>query len=304
MSNDRQDVNAKDLQRRFSQAAATFGSADFVHKQVLAGLMQRMSPLVISPTRILDLGAGTGPVGRRLAKSYRKSTIASLDLSDAMLRVAKKDKPWFSKMTEIRGDATRIPFANDSFDLICASLMLPWIDNLPAVFAEVARILRKGGVFAFATLGPDSFSELRRAWSSVDSGVHVREFPDMHDIGDAMLQNRLSDPVLDVDYLTVTYKDTATLYSDLTACGARNTLLERRQTLTGKHRFARMEKALSDALAANAATADTVSSAVTLTLEIVYGHAWGSGPATLGDEFHIDAGAIKVRDRVSVNTSQ
>lgn len=278
----------KHVRRRFDRAATCFDDADFVHQQTFSALLERLSPVVVSPLIVLDLGAGTGRRSHALAKHFRKSSIVSLDISGHMLHVAKKEKRLFAKRAELQGDATQIPLQTGSVDLVFANLLLPWIDDLSACFAEVARVLRKGGVFAFATLGPDSLIELRRAWSDVDTDHHVAAFPDMHDVGDTLLKHGLSDPVLDVDYLTVTYKNTAALYRDLTRCGARNCLVERRRTLTGKNRFRRMEEGLRTGAA---------DGAIALTLELVFGHAWGTGPRPKEGEFHLDANLITRRDR-------
>ncbi|MBT5218178.1 MAG: methyltransferase domain-containing protein [Woeseia sp.] len=281
-------INHQSMQRRFARAASSFDVASFVHQQTLRALLDRLAPVVMSPALILDIGAGTGIGSRALAKHYRKSRVVSLDLSADMLALAKGNKPFFSKLSELRADANQLPISSDSVDLVFANLLLPWIDDLSICLAEISRILKKGGVFAFATLGPDSLNELRRAWATVDSDVHVRSFADMHDVGDALLQNGLADPVLDVDYLTVTYEDTISLYRDLSACGARNSLAPRRKSLTGKNRFTRME---------NAITKEITSNRFKMTLELVYGHAWGVGPRPKNGEFHLDANTIPRRER-------
>lgn len=251
-------------------------------------LLDRLAPVVLSPALILDIGAGTGIGSRALAKHYRKSRVVSLDLSADMLTLAKGNKPFFSKLSELRADANQLPISDGCVDLVFANLLLPWIDDLPICLAEISRILKKGGVFAFATLGPDSLNELRHAWATVDSDVHVRSFADMHDVGDALLQNGLADPVLDVDYLTVTYQDTTSMYRDLNACGARNCLRLRRKSLTSRARFTQME---------NAIVKDPASDRFKITFELVYGHAWGVGPQAKSGEFHLDANAIPRRDK-------
>jgi len=274
------------MRRRFDRAAQNFETADFVHRQAFAGLMERMSPLVIMPKQILDLGAGTGRSSRALAKAYPRSRVVALDLSTGMLRIARKKKSFLSRTSEVRGDAVNLPFQAGSFDLVCANLLLPWIDDVPGCLGEVARVLRKGGVFTFATLGPDSFAEIRRAWSSVESNVSVRTFPDMHDVGDALMKTGLSDPVLDVDLLTISYRDKVSLYRDLDACAARNCLADRRSTLTGKNRLNRAENALF---------AGAGDGSLSLTLEMVYGHAWGTGPRQAEGEFRVDPAEITRR---------
>jgi malonyl-CoA O-methyltransferase len=172
--------------------------------------------------------------------------------------------------------------------LSCRPMRAVWIDDHGACFSEVGRVLPKDGIFAFATLGPDSLSELREAWQSVDDDRHVNVYPDMHDIGDALVRAGLRDPVLDVDHLNVTYRDTSALYRDLTGVGARNCLRGRRQTLTGKSRF----KAMNDSLAAR-----MTDNVLSLELELVYGHAWGGGPRLPDGEFRVDPATIAHRSR-------
>jgi malonyl-CoA O-methyltransferase len=276
----------RDVRRRFDRISGGFDDADFVHRLTFDELLQRLSPVVIQPRKILDLGCATGAGSRQLASRYRRSSVFGMDASIAMLQQARKRRALFARPAMIQGDACRIPLQSGSIDLVFANMLLPWIDDYPACLSEIARVLRKDGVFAFATFGPDSLSEIRAAWHSVDEDWHVNAYPDMHDIGDALVRAGLRDPVLDVDHLTVTYRDTAALYRDLTSAGARNCLLGRRRTLTGKSRF----KAMDELLAAH--MADDVLS---LKLELVYGHAWGGGPRPPDGEFLLDPSQITRR---------
>ena len=275
-----------DVQQRFDRAAASFDRADFVHRVAFEELLQRLAPVRAQPERILDLGCATGSASKPLRRRFRGSTVIGMDASRAMLRHNAQKKTLFAKQKFLQGDARRIPLKDGSVDLVIANMLLPWIDDLPGCLAEVARVTRKDGIFAFATLGPDSLSELRRAWHSIDEEWHVNAFPDMHNIGDALMRSGLRDPVLDVDYLTVTYRDTAALYRDLTRAGGRNCLTGRKKTLTGKQRFRAMEQAL---------TALMQDGVLTLTLELVYGHAFGGGPRQAPGEFLVDPARISRR---------
>ncbi|MDX1404491.1 MAG: methyltransferase domain-containing protein [Woeseiaceae bacterium] len=278
----------RDVKRGFDRVAQDFDGADFVHRATFDGLLERLAPLLIEPSRILDLGCATGLGSLKLARHYRKSTVVGLDASRGMLRQATARRSFTFKPALLEADARNIPLADHSIDLVFANLLLPWIDDLASCLAEVARVLRKGGVFAFASFGPDSLAELRDAWQSVDDEAHVAEFADMHDIGDAIVRAGLRDPVLDVDYLNVTYKEPAALYRDLTACGARNRLRERRRSLTGKDRFSAMEKQLAKRMTDNV---------LSLKLELVFGHAWGGGDGSgqRAGEVRIDPRSITKR---------
>src|SRR5215203_30516 len=86
----------------------------------------------LPPTRVLDVACGTGLLTRHLG-----SEVTGLDQSEAMLEVARERVPW-AKL--VRGDAFRMPFADDSFDRVFASFfygLLPPEDR--GRFLEEAR---------------------------------------------------------------------------------------------------------------------------------------------------------------------
>jgi malonyl-CoA O-methyltransferase len=276
----------RDVQQRFDFASAGFDNADFIHRHSFEALLQRLTPITLEPRHILDLGCATGSAGKPLARRFRGAKVIGMDSSLAMLERYAKKKPLFASQRLLQADALRLPLQEGSVDLVFANMLLPWIDDLPHCLREVARVTRKNGLFAFATLGPDSLAEIRRAWAGVDTQWHVNAYPDMHDLGDALVSAGLRDPVLDVDYLTVTYRDTAALYRDLTSAGGRNCLSGRKKTLTGKERFRAMDEALAD---------NMNDGVLSLKLELVYGHAWGSGPRQAQGEFHVDPTLITRR---------
>ncbi len=279
-------LNRKHIRRRFERAATTFDDSDFVHAATRAGLLARLEPLLVDAKTVIDLGAATGAANRALEKRFRAARVIAVDIAHGMLRKAREKKSWLSKTSFAQASADALPFPNESVDVIFSNLLLPWVDDPAPVFSEVARVLRKGGVFAFATLGPDSLQEVARAWGSVDDNAHVNRFPDMHDLGDGLVNAGLRDPVLDVDRLSVSYENSASLFADLTAVGARNTSQHRAGTLTGKHRYAAMVAALDDT---------AVDGKITLDLELVFGHCWGAGPKMDPSNYRIDATRIPVR---------
>jgi len=276
-------LSRRDIRRRFDRAAARFAEHDVVHRRVMDSLVERMEPMRLAPERILDLGAGAGASSRRLSKLFRRRRIVSLDLSQEMLVRARRARSRFARIREVQADATRLPFAVGSFDLVVANLLLPWIGDPAPLFGEIARVLRAGGAFVFSTLGPDSLQPLRDAWAEVDAGLHVHSFPDMHDVGDALVRARLRDPVIDVDRLTLAYRDTADLLRDLSATGGRNCLANRRTGLTGKGRFRQALSALERRFEAGT---------LAVGLELVYGHAWGGGAPPAHGEFRVDPHSI------------
>jgi malonyl-CoA O-methyltransferase len=279
-------LNTKHIRRRFERIASRFDEADFVHAATRDGLLARLEPLLIDAKTVLDLGAATGTATRLLAKRFKRSHVISIDLAHTMLHAARTKKAWLSKTSYAQANAWQLPFETGSIDVVFANQLLPWIDNPGPVFAEIARVLRKGGLFAFATLGPDSLQEIRRAWSEVDENHHVNRFLDMHDLGDGLVNAGLRDPVLDVDRLAVQYESSDALFRDLTTVGARNSLQARTSGLTGKGRFNAMKNALGKT---------AVEGKITMNLELVFGHCWGAGPKKDPANYAISPAEIGIR---------
>ncbi len=279
-------LDSRLIRRRFERAAASFDDAAFVHAVTREGLLARLQPLVVQASTVMDLGSATCSTSRALSKRFRRAHVVSVDLAHAMLRRGRKHRAWFSKSSFVQATAAALPFNAQSIDVVFANLLLPWIDDQTQVFAEIARVLRKGGVFAFATLGPDSLLEIRRAWSQVDDNAHVNHFSDMHDLGDGLVNAGLADPVLDVDRLSVSYDSTEKLFADLTAMGGRNALRERNRSLVGKQRFRNMSNELRKS---------GTDGKITLDLELVFGHCWGAGPKMDATNYRIDASQIPYR---------
>jgi len=279
-------LDQKHIQRRFERAAQSFDGADFVHAATRDGLLSRLDGLLVDASSVVDLGAATGSASRALEKRFKGARLISVDFAANMLKIGRSKKKWLAKTTFAQARAEQLPFANESVDVVFSNMLLPWLDDPTPVFKEVARVLRRGGLFAFATLGPDSFQELNRAWATVDNGPHVNRFSDMHNLGDALVTSGLSDPVLDVDRLGVSYRGCDELFNDLTSVGGRNASGERAPGLTGKKRFEGMKSALQ---------ADAVDGKMSFELELVFGHCWGAGPKMDASNYRIDAGRIPIR---------
>jgi malonyl-CoA O-methyltransferase len=247
----------------FARAAATFDTACFVHDWTRARLLERLPLLRIDPTVIVDLGSATGRSAAALAHRFAGARVLALDTSLAMLAAIDGARG----VDPIAGDAERLPLASRTVSLVLANLVLPWC-RPDAFFSELARVLAPGGALMFATLGPDTLCEVRRAWASVDAGIHVHAAFDMHDLGDAAAAAGLAEPVLDVERMTLRYRDVVDLVRDARACGAVNTAAGRRRALTGRQRWRAFAQALHGA---------TGGERFDVTIEVIFGQAWGSG---------------------------
>ncbi|MBT3504805.1 MAG: malonyl-ACP O-methyltransferase BioC [Piscirickettsiaceae bacterium] len=266
--------------RSFGQSALHYDDVAVLQKQTGDELLDRLSLVTLSPKRILDLGAGTGRNVVALTTRYPDAEVIGLDIAPTMLQQAQKTyrrsqglKRWLPKQKKpvfIAGDAEHLPLADNSVDLVFANLALQWCD-LAASFAEIERVLQPDGLLMFTTLGPDTLHELRAAWASVDNYPHVNVFYDMHDVGEAMLNARLAEPVLDMDRYVLTYQDALAMMRDLKVLGASNVAQGRRRGLTGK-------KALAQVTAAYEPFRE--QGLLPASYEVIFGHAWAGVPAS------------------------
>ena len=249
----------------FDRAARGYEEIAEFQRIVAERLLERLDYMKLAPGPILDLGAGTGRAARALRRRYPRAMIVEADLALGMLQPKHAFARWFARRRAVCADAEGLPFAPGSFDLIFSSLMLQWCNDPAAVFTELCRALRPGGLLIFSTLGPDTLRELRESWAAADDDVHVNIFIDMHDLGDALVRAGLGEPVMEAERFTLTYADGRALMRDLKSLGARNANAGRRRTLTGKGRVRDMLQAYEQ---------HRRDGRLPTTYEVVYGHAW------------------------------
>jgi ubiquinone/menaquinone biosynthesis C-methylase UbiE len=133
------------VRRQFDSLAPVWDSMRL--EDTLASYDAALDRLPDAPARILDVGTGTGAGALRLAERFPGATIVGVDLSEAMVAQARRNTPPAdSRVTYQVADASALPFADGSFDLVAHANMIPFFD-------EVARVVAPGGhaLFAFSS---------------------------------------------------------------------------------------------------------------------------------------------------------
>ncbi|SHI27170.1 methyltransferase domain-containing protein [Pollutimonas bauzanensis] len=271
-------------------------AAQFLYGEVAQRMLQRLSYIRIKPLTVLDAGCGAGHALEPLRARYADLDYKGLDNCAALLDAARERylaKPGFwqklrNKPTPpaafIQADMAQSGLPPESLDLVWSNMALHWHPEPHQVLGEWRRVLKPGALVMFSSLGPGSLAELRRAIVEADLHTATPQYVDMHDFGDLLIERGFSDPVMDQEILTLTYRTPEKLLEDMRALGG-NPSLDRRPGLAGKQWRLRLLNALE--------RQRHLDGTIHLTLEVAYGHAWRSASMRgMFGETRISVGSI------------
>ena len=212
------------IRHAFNRAAPGFSGSDFLYREMARRMGERLDMVRITPQQILDAGCGLGVDRSMLGQRYPEALWLGIDSSMAMLAQGGRadlaasgfirrlfNQARHPRTMRAAADLSALPVAAHSMDLIWSNAALHWLDDLPETFKEFNRALRIGGLLMFSLFGPDTLKELRHAaQAAAGSSARVdrtQTFVDMHDVGDMLVHGGFSDPVMDMETLTLTYAD-------------------------------------------------------------------------------------------------
>ena len=226
------------IRASFDRAAASYDAAAVLQKQVCELLLGGLTlPATTGTPAILDAGCGTGYGARLLRARWPAAHLTVADFAPAMLDLARG-----SADACCAADLETLPFSERSFDLWWSSLTIQWCDAA-TVFAEAARVLRPQGRLAVSTLGPDTFDELRSAFSAVDGYRHTLPFSKPVAIQEALHGAGFSGIALRRERLTLHYPDLKTLLRAVKAIGANAVGAGARSGMMGRSAWQTLEAA-------------------------------------------------------------
>ncbi len=278
------ELDHRQVRRQFTRAVPTYAAAAVLAREVERRMLERLDYVKIDPTCIVDAGCGLGAGLRELGRRYPGAQRIGVDVAGAMLRGAlngvtlqQRARAFFggNSVQLVCADMRALPLADGGGDLLWSNFGLAFAGEPQAALREFARVLKPGGLLMFSAYGPDTLRELRSAFAAAGTHAHVHDFTDMHDLGDMLSANGFATPVMDMEMLTLTYRDARALALDLRASGQTNALAARHHGLTGKARWRRMAEAYERLRAPAGGT-------LPASFEVVYGHAWKIAPRSPG----------------------
>jgi malonyl-CoA O-methyltransferase len=227
-------LDKRQVASSFSRAATTYDSVASLQRRVGDELFKKLS---INPTVdiVLDLGCGTGYFTPLLQQKFPQAHIVGVDIAEGMLQFARShhstQKNWLCS------DAELLPFANNSVDVIYSNFALQWCGDLPALFAELRRILKPNGEVVFTTLGPATLYELKSAWEQVDNHIHVNQFHEQRELLNSLQQKGFSQVECEHVPEVMEFANLSDLTRSLKALGAQNVNSGRLTGLTGRKKI-------------------------------------------------------------------
>jgi len=117
--------------------------------------------------KILEPGCGTGIYTRMLLDRFRDASVFGVDISEAMVRVAKRGIG-DARVRFAVADAEEI--ATGSYDLVTSNAVFQWFLSLPRTLARIASLLAGGGLLTFSFFGPETYAELGNALRAAVDG--------------------------------------------------------------------------------------------------------------------------------------
>ncbi len=209
----------------FSRSAGQYDRHADIQKRMRRGLLKLVP---VGCGRILDLGSGTGELAKELT-----GRIIGIDIAPGMVRVAKQKNKRKNVSFKV-ADAERLPFKRESFDLVVSNASVQWM-NLRRAAKEAARVLRSNGEFCFATFGPKTLKEVKKA------GLSVNDFPDQHRIKQ-LLSKYFNRTIITAKLIKKKYRNIFELFKYLQAIGAQSPRRVARRGLLTRRALTRMFK--------------------------------------------------------------
>ena len=170
-------ANVEQVRARF--AATADRVAEHARQQV--ELVREQLQSFVQPNgdeQALDVGTGAGTLALALAPLVHE--VVGVDVVPELLERARAEAP--ANVTFVEGDATKLPFESESFDLVCCRRTLHHIARPELVVAQLTRVTRSGGrVFVddqIAPVDPLAALDLDRFERARDPS-HTRTLPDI-----------------------------------------------------------------------------------------------------------------------------
>lgn len=230
------DRNAKRYQRERAAQKENVADFDYLKEEMGYRLADRILDLTRTMEVAVDIGCGRGFVTRHISGQSVKKLYA-LEMSPTQLeqcQIPPHEENVACEKVLFDEDNQRLPFEDNSVDLVTSSLSLHWVNNLPGLFKEVHRILKNDGVFIGSMFGGDTLFELRCSLQLAELereggfGSHISPFVEVQDLGNLLNRSGFTMLTVDSDEVTISVPTIIQLMRDLKGMAENNAAWSRK----------------------------------------------------------------------------
>lgn len=140
------------VRREFAKQASTFEDPtySFADRRLMAWILDHVPPE--SDAAVLDVAGGTGHLARAYAPTAAVAIV--LDITEEMLGIGRREAAAgaLRNVVYVLGDAARMPFVDESFDLVVSRFAVHHFDRPARQIGEMVRVCRPGGRVAIIDL--------------------------------------------------------------------------------------------------------------------------------------------------------
>lgn len=146
------------VERMFDSIAPAY---DFMNRAMTLGIDNIWRACAVrmvasrSPREILDVATGTGDLAIRLARAAKDCRVTGIDLSEGMLSIGRgkvAEAGLSDRISFLKADCLSLPFPDASFDAVTVAYGVRNFEHLDRGYAEMARVLRPGGMLCVIEL--------------------------------------------------------------------------------------------------------------------------------------------------------
>ena len=233
------DRQAKILQKERAAQRTDVKDFDYLKEEFGYRLADRVLDISRDLDLCLDIGSSRGYVSRHLS-SHNVKKVICMEMSETMIEQCQAPAPEENVEFQticFNEDNKALPFEDESINIVTSSLSMHWVNNLPGLFREVQRVLKKDGVFLGSMFGGDTLFELRGSLQLAELereggfGSHVSPYVDVQDLGNLLNRSGFTMLTIDSDELVVNFPSVMQLMRDLKGMAENNAAWSRKLRL-------------------------------------------------------------------------
>ena len=149
-------IDLKNVKKQFEKGMDDYDKNAVVQDLMASKMVIELAKLGVNFENILELGCGTGLLTKRISTELLFENYYANDL-------VEKSKIYVTRFVPnakfLCGNALKIK-PQRKMDLVVSNAMFQWFDSLDKALISMKSLLKKEGILAFSTFGPDNFKQI------------------------------------------------------------------------------------------------------------------------------------------------